>query len=117
MSEGQKIGEVFLYLKKENGELEAVGTVSETLEIGVDYANDKDQTFPRVEMTNGEVTFDLKLVLGRKYHKTRKGKRYIYTYYEEFNFCDDFFEKVLGIKNNNKKVGKVGGKIKWKIMN
>ena len=48
----------------------------------------------------------------KKYHRKKKGKRYLPYYVEEYLLFDDFKYKVFGIKGKYKKYRKIGEKIK-----
>lgn len=91
----------------EKGELQELGSIKN---IGVDFAEGKDKQIDTVVLTNKEITLDLKIVTKKIFHKSRKGKRYVHTYYEEISLFDDFFKAVLGKKNKKIKVSKLGGK-------
>ena len=79
-------------------------------EIGVDISNKEDASVDGMFLSDGEVTFDIPDILIKKYHRKKKGKRYLPYYVEEYLLFDDFKYKVFGIKGKYKKYRKVGSK-------
>lgn len=103
-----KLGKGVLCIKGEDGELKELQPVENIEYIGIDYANEEDKT--GVFLSNGEISISLEYITKKKYHRKRKGKRYIYSYYEETTLHDDFLEKVFGVKNKNRKISKIKSK-------
>ena len=104
------IGTGKLYFIDDNGQEKELGIIDCGESIDIDYSDDKVNQMAKVEATNGEISLDLKLIARNVYHRKKKGRRYVYIYYEEVNLYDDFLEKVFKKKNKNKKIIKLGKK-------
>lgn len=55
-----------------------------------------------VEITNGEVSFDLSNVYITEYYKKKKGKKYKYFYCYKNSLMQDFIDKVFLMKTPKK---------------
>ncbi len=64
------------------------------------YSDDstKQTTAPLFELTDGDLTIDLKDCYIYKWHRIRKGKRYLFYKKEKISLMRDFFKKIFGIK-------------------
>lgn len=95
------------FIDEDGNEKEIASGVAE---IGVDISNKEDASVDGMFLSDGEVTFDISDTLIKKYHRKKKGKRYLPYYVEEYLLFDDFKHKVFGIKGKYKKYRKVGSK-------
>lgn len=109
MNDG-KIGLSNLKIITEDGrELE----VGKWENVGIDFSNNEHDEFIedfKLLTDNKELTFEANINFTKKYHRKRKGKRYIITYYEEYSGIDELVELVTGKKLKHiKKVGESNG--------
>lgn len=81
--------------------------------VGIDFSNNEHDEFIedfKLLTDNKELTFEANINFTKKYHRKRKGKRYIITYYEEYSGIDELVELVTGKKLKHiKKVGESNG--------
>lgn len=84
---------------------------SGVIECGIDITSQKDKSANGLFLVDGEVSINISNATIKKYHRKRKGKKYLVYYYEEYSLFDDFQNKVFGKKIKNKKYRKIGGKI------
>lgn len=78
------------------------------VECGVDTGNKESETVNGIFLSNGELSIDISNKTIKKYHRKRKGKRYLVYFYEEYSLFDDFKSKVFGEKIVHKKYRKLG---------
>lgn len=98
------------YLDKDGNEYDM--TSVKELDIGVDASNEESKNINEIFLINdGTLSFDITDVPLKKYHRKRKGKRYLTYYYEEYSLFDDFKNKVFGTKIKSKKYRKLGSTI------
>lgn len=90
----------------ENGNEQEIA--SGCIECGIDISEKESEIVEGMMLSNGELTLDISDTLVRKYHRKRKGKRYLTYYVEEYLLFDDFKHEVFGIKGKYKKYRKIG---------
>lgn len=105
MNDG-KIGLSNLKIITEDGRELEVGKCEN---VGIDFSNNEHDEFVedfKLLNDNNGITFEANINFTKKYHRKRKGKRYIITYYEEYSDIDELIELVTGKKLKHiKKVG------------
>ena len=75
--------------------------------------NVNDKNVNGIFLANNEISIDISNISIKKYHRKRKGKRYLIYYYEEYSMFDDFIFKVFDRNHKKyKKYKKLGGKAK-----
>ena len=62
------------FIDEDGNEKEIASGVAE---IGVDISNKEDASVDGMFLSDGEVTFDISDTLIKKYHRKKKGKRYL----------------------------------------
>lgn len=106
MNDG-KIGLSNLKIITEDGRELEVGKCEN---VSIDFAKEEsDYNLDSIMcISSGEVSFDISDNIIKKYHRKRKGNRYLIYYTEEYRLFDDFIYKVFNRKLKYKKYKKVG---------
>lgn len=68
------------------------------IECGVDMGDKESESVEGIFLSDGELSIDISNQIIKKYHRKRKGKRYLVYICEEYSLFDDFKSKVLGGK-------------------
>lgn len=96
-------------ITKDGRELE----VGKCENIGIDFSDSEHDEFVedfKLLSDNNGITFESNINFTKKYHRKRKGKRYIITYYEQYSAIDGLIELATGKKIKHiKKVGEING--------
>ncbi len=78
------------------------------VECGVDIGNKESESANGIFLSDGELSIDISNKMVKKFHRKRKGKRYLIYSYEEYSLFDDFKSKVFGAKIKYKTYKKLG---------
>lgn len=96
----------------EDGSPVKIGNVSS---IDMDTSIQENPHSDYMVLSDGSLTIDISDISISKYHRKRKGKRYLIYRCEEYKLFDDFKSKVFGVKMNYKKLRKLGKSKKRRI--
>lgn len=77
--------------------------------MNVDTSNKESKNVNGIFLSDGESSFDLSNIMIKKFHRKRKGKRYLVYFYKEYSLYEDFIINVFGAKiyKKNRKLGGV----------
>lgn len=83
---------------------------SGVIECGVDMGDKESESVEGIFLSDGELSINVSNQIIKKYHRKRKGKRYLVYFCEEYYLFDDFKSKVFGTKIKYKKYRKLGSR-------